>query len=105
MTFIQPHRQFRLQDALLVFMVILMIGATVALIAVYNGVVNADHNLASLKAKLDQTGAANTNLQNQIIATLGSDAMAQTVASQGLIEEKHPQYQAVNGGSQSLTLR
>jgi cell division protein FtsB len=104
MTFIQPNKHFGLLTGLLVLMVILTVGATITLIAVYNGVVNADHNLAALKAQLDQTGAANTALQNRIIATLGSDAMTQAAQSQGLIEDKNPQYETVNG-AQSLTLR
>src|SRR5690348_9297426 len=104
MTFIQPHKQLNLLNGLLILLVILTVGATFTLVAVYNGIVNANHNLASLKAKLDQQGAANTDLQNRIVAMLGNDSMQQAAQSGALIEDKHPQYLSVSG-NQSLTLR
>ena len=104
MTFIQPHKQFNLLNGLIVALVILTVGATFTMVAVYNGIVNAEHNIASIKAQLDQAGAANTTLQNQVVAQLGSDNMSQVAASQGLVQDNHPQY-VPTGAPSSLSLQ
>lgn len=105
MTFIQPHKPTNTLTVVLFALAGLAVAGIFTLVAVYNNVVNTTHNIADLKAKLDQIGAENTQLQNQIVAQLGSDAIARVAASQGLVEDKAPHYIPVAGGSQSLSLR
>jgi cell division protein FtsL len=104
MTFIQPQKEFNIWNGLVMVLLILSVGGTFALVALYNNVVNIQGNIAALKTKLDTQGAANTDLQNRIVATLGSDAVAQAAQNDGLVQDAHPEYMTV-ANNQSLSLK
>ena len=92
MTFIQPRRNFNTANIILAVLIFSTVAATFGLVAVYNGIVNTSHNIAAVKAKLDQVGAQSTDLQNQIVGVLGSGAAAEVARSSGLIEDRTPRY-------------
>jgi hypothetical protein len=66
--------------------------ATFYLVAVYNDVVNLNHNIAAAKAQLDAIGAQNTTLNNQVVASLGNIQSGDLAAEGGLVQDNHPQY-------------
>jgi cell division protein FtsL len=104
MTFIQPYKTFKKINRVIIALALAAFAATFFLITSYNAMVNTNHNIAALKAELDQTGAQNTDFQNRIMAMFGSDAMARAAVQDGLVEDKSPHYVPA-GGRQSLTLR
>jgi cell division protein FtsB len=105
MTFIQPHKAFNFINGVIAALALVAFVATFFLVAGYNMVVNTNHNIAALKAELDQTGLQNTNFQNRIMAMSGSDAMAQAAARGKLVEDKNPHYVSAGNSNPSLTLR
>ena len=104
MTFIQPHKAFTFINGVIVALALSAFAATFFLITGYNTMVNTNHDIAALKARLDQMGAQNTDFQNQTMAMFGSDAMARAAQSDNLVEDKNPHYVSA-GSNQSITLR
>ena len=104
MTFIQPHKQFYTLNIVLCLLIFSTVFATFALVAVYNGIVNVTHNIAAAKAELNTVGAESTDLQNRIVALMGSGAVAQAAQANGLVEDKNPQYLPASTGAASLSL-
>jgi cell division protein FtsL len=104
MTFIQPHKQFNTTKIILMALIFSTVLTTFVLVAVYNGIVNASHNIAATKTELDAVGAESTGLKNQIVALLGSGAVAQAAQNAGLVEDKSPQYIPAGAGAAPLSL-
>jgi cell division protein FtsB len=104
MTFIQPHKQFNALNIILGALVFSTVLTTFALVAVYNGIVNVSHNIAAAKAELDTVGAQSTSLQNHIVALMGSGAVAEAAQTDGLVEDKNPQYLPAASGAGSITM-
>ncbi len=62
------------------------------MVALYNAVVNLDHNIASAKAELDSIGAESTSLNREIISAMSSENIAAVAARDGLVVDSKPQY-------------
>lgn len=62
------------------------------LVALYNNVVNLDHNITAAKSELDSIGAQNTALNNQVAAALGNVTSGNLAAADGLVQDNHPHY-------------
>ncbi len=92
MTFIQPNKNDKLLNTILVSLGIVTLCGVFILVALYNNVVNLNHNIAVAKAGIDDVSVQNTNLNNAIIAALGSDKVATLAGTNNLIEDKKPQY-------------
>jgi cell division protein FtsL len=105
MTFIQPHKTFNAINGVIAALAFAAFAATFFLITSYNTMVNTNHNIAELKAELDQTGAQNTDFQNQIMARFSSDVMVQLAKGGNLVEDKTPHYVSAGNSNPSLTLR
>lgn len=75
--------------ALLVFA---LLGGTFWLVIAYNKTVDLSHDIVSMKAQLETVGAENTALNNQVLATLGGANFTALAASDGLVQDKNPQY-------------
>ncbi len=83
-------------NAILVVFGVVLAMEVFGMVVLYNATVNLDHGIATAKAQLDATGAANTNLNNTIIGLLGSDDAAALAAKDGLVQEQKPQYVRAN---------
>lgn len=92
MTFIQPHKSITQINIILGIFAVACVFGTFMLIAMYNGVVNTNQNIASAKAQIDQLGAQSTNLSNQIVASLGYGAAQSVAVADGLVEDNNPKY-------------
>ena len=75
---------------------IAILGGTFWLVVVYNQTVNAEHDIAAAKAKLDAIGAQNTAINNQMVATLSVTQAAALAAQDGLVQDNKPQYVTIN---------
>jgi hypothetical protein len=93
MTYIHSdHRTFSVINLVLAGMIFTAFIGVFWLVALYNNVVNLNHNVAAAKAKLDSVGAETTALNGEVAAALGvagSNALADT---NGLVQDNHPQY-------------
>jgi len=92
MTFIQPTKHFNSLNLVIAMLVIALLGGTFWLVIAYNKTVDLSHDIVSAKAKLESTGAQNTALNNQVLATLGGANFQTLAASDGLVQDKNPQY-------------
>jgi cell division protein FtsL len=92
MTFIQPTKHINILNAVIALLVVALLGGTFWLVIAYNKTVDLSHDIVSLKAKLDTVGAQNTALNNQVLATLGGADFTSLAASDGLVQDKNPQY-------------
>jgi len=78
-----------------------VLGGVFWLVALYNNVVDLNHNIATLKSQIDSIGANNTTMNNQVIATLGSGGLQDLATQNGLITDNHPQYFPLARSTQS----
>ena len=92
MTFIQPTKHTNMLNIAIAMLVITILGGTFWLVVAYNKTVDLSHNIEADKAKLDSIGAANTAMNNQILATLGGADFGTLASADGLILDKNPQY-------------
>ncbi len=92
MTYIKPNCNKNILNRILAGLVCGILMATFYLVAVYNDVVNLNHNIAAAKAQLDAIGAQNTTLNNQVVASLGNIQSGDLAAEGGLVQDNHPQY-------------
>jgi len=102
MTYIHPDQK---NNSILNFVIGGLIFTTLVgvfwLVALYNNVVNLNHNIQTAKAQLDSIGAKNTTLNNQVVAALGNVESGDLASQDGLVQDSHPQYFAVNAASVS----
>ena len=96
MTFIQPRKYFDLQNFALVALVVLILGGTFWMVVEYNKTVDLSQDIITAKAQVDSIGAANTTLNNQIVATLGGGQIGNIAAADDLVQDSHPQYLSIN---------
>ncbi len=96
MTFIQPKNHFNIMNLVLGALALFAIVGTIGLIVEYNKTVNLEHNILAAKTEIQTVGAANTQLNNAVIATLDSGAAGTIAASDGLVAEHKPQYFSIN---------
>lgn len=74
-------------------LVVAVVAGVFGMVALYNSTVNLNHNITEAKTELNTIGTENTNLQNQVIADLGSGtALASIVSADGLVQDQNPQY-------------
>ena len=93
MTFIQPTRRGNILNLMLTMLVVFILGSTFALVALYNQVVNLNHDITATRADFDAVGSQNTKLSNQVITMLGNDDQLTNVANaDGLVTDNKPQY-------------
>lgn len=67
-------------------------GGIFLLVGLYNSTVNLSHNISAAKAELDAANVQNTNLNNAVIAALGSSQIAASAQANNLVEDKNPHY-------------
>lgn len=96
MTFLQPHKQKSILNALLVVVAVALVAEVFGMVALYNATVNIGENIAAVKIALDAVGAQNTSLNNKIIAALGSGEASAIAARDGLVQDEKPQYITAN---------
>jgi hypothetical protein len=92
MTFIQPSKHINIVNAVIALLVVALLGGTFWLVIAYNKTVDLSHDIVSEKAQLESVGAADTSLNNQVLATLGGANFTAVAAADGLVEDKNPQY-------------
>jgi hypothetical protein len=96
MTFIQPKKSLNILNCAIAVCAVLCVLGTFLLIALYNNVINVNHNIAAVKSELDAVGAANTSLNDKIVASLGIGVAVAAAQGDGLVQEKTPQYFQTN---------
>lgn len=92
MTYIQPNHQKNILNLVIGGLIFLLLGGVFSLVALYNNVVNLDHNIAAAKAAADSIGAQTSALNNQVIAALGNIQSSDLASADGLVQDNHPQY-------------
>jgi CHASE3 domain sensor protein len=92
MTYIQANHQKNILNFVIGGLIFLLLGGVFSLIALYNNIVNLNHNIAAAKAEADSVGAQTTALNNQVIAALGNIQSSDLATQDGLVQDNHPQY-------------
>lgn len=92
MTFIQPNKNNSILKGILFVLGIGTLGGIFLLVGLYNSTVNLSHNISTAKTEIDVVSAQNTNLNNAIIAALGSNQVAANARANNLVEDKNPHY-------------
>ena len=96
MTFIQPKKYFNIQNFVIAALAVMVFVGTFFIIVEYNKTVDLNHNILSAKTELDTVGAANSLLNNDVIATLGGGQIGALAAADNLVENNKPQYFSIN---------
>lgn len=92
MTFIQPNKHSSFLNVVLGVLAVALVAGVLGMVALYNSTVNLSHNIAEAKQQLDAVGAATTELNNKVVATLGGAELAKLTAEINLVAESKPQY-------------
>jgi cell division protein FtsL len=96
MTFIQPKKHLNIENIIIAALVLFVLVGTFGIIVEYNKTVDLNHNILAAKTEIQQIGMENTQLNNEVLATLNTDQAAQLAASDGLVAENKPQYVSIN---------
>ena len=96
MTFLQPQKHFNIQNFIIGFLSVLVLGGVFWVVIAYNNTVNLSHNITAAKSQLDSIGAQTTSLNNDIVAMLGSAQIGSLAAADGLVQDNKPQYFYIN---------
>jgi cell division protein FtsB len=92
MTFIQPSKNKNIVNLIIAGLLGALFLSTFWVIIAYNQTVSLSHDIAKTKAELDSIGAANTKLNNDLLATLGGGRITAIAQANNLVEEKKPEY-------------
>lgn len=92
MTFIQPNKNNSILNGILVVLSIGVFGGIFLLVGLYNSTVSLSRDISEAKTELEAVGAENTNLNNTIIAALGSNQITANVRANNLVQDKNPHY-------------
>lgn len=93
MTYIQPdNHQKNILNFVIAGLIFTSLVGVFCLVALYNNIVNLDHNFTTAKATLDSIGAQNSILNGQVATALGNVASGDLATANGLVTDNHPQY-------------
>ncbi|HVO28935.1 MAG TPA: hypothetical protein VMT81_03065 [Candidatus Paceibacterota bacterium] len=92
MTYIHPDHRSHLMNWILAGLILTSLVGVFWLVALYNNIVDLNHNIAAAKTELDSVGAQATALNNQVVAAMGDVASGDLAAQDGLVQDNHPQY-------------
>ena len=100
MTFIQPNKNKSFFNLIIGFLSISLFFGIFSLVVFYNNAVTINHNIALAKTELDTISAQNTDFNNKIVSSLGSDQLSLSAKANNLVEDKNPQYFIIDSQSQ-----
>jgi hypothetical protein len=93
MTYIHSDiRNKSILNLVLTGLIFTALGGVFWLVALYNNVVNLNHNIAAAKSQLDSIGAQTTALNSQVTAALGNVTSGAVATADGLVQDNRPQY-------------
>ena len=97
MTYIHPdHNGKSILNIVLAVLIFTSILSVFWLVALYNNIVNLNHNITTARAELDSVGAKTAALNNQVAAALGNVQSGDIAAQNGLVQDNHPTYFPLN---------
>ena len=92
MTIIRPHQKFSLVDVLLFISLILLFFASLALVIIYNYVVNFENSILEKQKEIKKTETQIAESKENLFNLLSSENLKKLAEENGLIEEKNPEY-------------
>ena len=90
MTYIQPIKRDILNRIIFWFIAV-GVFAALALVLIYNQIVNLEHNIVEIRNGIKQAQEKNVELQEQIFAIFNSNNFAKTVGD-NFVVDKNPEY-------------
>jgi cell division protein FtsL len=96
MTIIRPHQKFSLVDVLLFISLILLFFASLALVIIYNYVVNFENSILEKQKEIKKTETQIAESKENLFNLLSSENLKKLAEENGLIEEKNPEYVELN---------
>lgn len=96
MTFIQPNKNSNILNKILILFAVCLIFGGMALVALYNRVVNFEHGSGKMKAEFSALQSQNAEIKDKILKLLGAGGNQATLNNYNLIEDKKPQYLEIN---------
>jgi hypothetical protein len=104
MTYIHPdHRQLQILNLVIAGLIFTSLVGVFSLVALYNNIVNLNHNIAAAKSELDTVGANNTALNHQVTAAMGNLISDNLAMADGLVQDNHPQYFQLSTNQQPVS--
>jgi cell division protein FtsL len=96
MTIIRPNQKFSLVDVLLFISLILLFFASLALVIIYNYVVNFENSILEKQKEIKKTETQIAESKENLFNLLSSENLKKIAEENGLIEEKNPEYVELN---------
>jgi cell division protein FtsL len=96
MTIIRPHQKFSLVDVLLFISLILLFFASLALVIIYNYVVNFENSILEKQKEIKKVETQIAESKENLFNLLSSENLKKLAEENGLIEEKNPEYIELN---------
>jgi len=96
MTIIRPHQKFSLVDVLLFISLILLFFASLALVIIYNYVVNFENSILEKQKEIKKIETQIAESKENLFNLLSSENLKKIAEENGLIEEKNPEYVELN---------
>jgi cell division protein FtsL len=96
MTIIRPHQKFSLVDVLLFISLILLFFASLALVIIYNYVVNFENSILEKQKEIKKVETQIAESKENLFNLLSSENLKKIAEENGLIEEKNPEYVELN---------
>jgi cell division protein FtsL len=96
MTIIRPYQKFSLVDVLLFISLILLFFASLALVIIYNYVVNFENSILEKQKEIKKVETQIAESKEDLFNLLSSENLKKIAEENGLIEEKNPEYVELN---------
>ena len=91
MTIIQPHKHQNTIYFLVAIFGVLLIGGLLY-ISLYNGLVDARHELSALQKSMVELETQNADLKNELFRMIDPGHLESYAVAAGLVMERHPAY-------------
>ena len=99
MTFIQPNKNNSFLNTIIALLAGGLVLGIFGMVVLYNVTVSMSHDIDRAKAEISKVGAANTEINNKIVALFGGNALTKFAGEHGLVTESKPQYFSLNQNS------
>lgn len=96
MTLIQPNQRFARFNLLIAGLIVAVAGMAMWLVAMYIGVVDNEHDIASMKADIQALESRSASLRDKTYSLLDADSFDALAEQHALVKERDPYYVTID---------
>jgi cell division protein FtsL len=99
MTIIQPAKSNTFLNIIIAILIAALLSGSLWLVALYNRLVNLNHNISELNTELNKLQTANAEVKKAIFAIFDSQNLEKLAEEKQLVKDRNPEYLTITEGS------